>query len=218
MQLDKCGATGSRQGQQQRLTEWLASLWRPAPYPYLDHPAVLTADRRRPAPPASAFHVSQDAAMDPQLFSADSSSHAEQSSGPSDDLHTSAAALHAEARPEAQQWQQHQQQGACSSDEHPSGWGPSQDLMQQGNAAQLSLLDGSRQRGRSGRWRWLRRFPRRHHSNSNSPHCYSNREDQREMVRNVKAVLPYLSDEVILAELECVTDANQAVENLLCRT
>lgn len=40
---------------------------------------------------------------------------------------------------------------------------------------------------------------------------------QREVLCNVKAVVPYLSDEVILAELECTLDANQAVENLLSR-
>ena len=38
---------------------------------------------------------------------------------------------------------------------------------------------------------------------------------QREVLHNVKAVVPHLSDEVILAELECTLDANQAVENLL---
>ena len=40
---------------------------------------------------------------------------------------------------------------------------------------------------------------------------------QTEILLNVKAVVPQLSDEVILRELERTLDANMAVENLLSR-
>lgn len=38
---------------------------------------------------------------------------------------------------------------------------------------------------------------------------------ERELLQNVKAVVPHLTEEVILSELERTSDANQAVENLL---
>lgn len=38
---------------------------------------------------------------------------------------------------------------------------------------------------------------------------------EKELLQNVKAVVPHLTEEVILSELERTSDANQAVENLL---
>ena len=39
----------------------------------------------------------------------------------------------------------------------------------------------------------------------------------RDLLHRVKDVLPHLSDEIILAELERTLDADQAVDNLLSR-
>ena len=48
-------------------------------------------------------------------------------------------------------------------------------------------------------------------------HSRSDGITHAEVLQNVKAVVPYLSDDVILAELDCTMDVNQAVENLLSR-
>ena len=83
---------------------------------------------------------------------------------------------------------------------------------------------GSRRSSRS-RWQWSRHVwgsqagSRPAAGDTRRPGRQQHRDSasQREVLCNVKAVVPYLSDEVILAELECTLDANQAVENLLSR-
>ena len=81
------------------------------------------------------------------------------------------------------------------------------------------------QRNSSSRWQRLRsRWGSQHTRDSAADRPGRGRQSprpdntgHREVLRNVKAVVPHLSDEVILVELERTLDANQAVENLLSR-
>ena len=80
-------------------------------------------------------------------------------------------------------------------------------------------------RNSSSRWQWLRsgwgpQQRRTSPANRSSRIRQQHRQDrvsELEVLHNIKAVVPHLSDEVILAELGCAMDANQAVENLLSR-
>ena len=74
----------------------------------------------------------------------------------------------------------------------------------------------------NSRWQWLRSALGSQHRGMSAAAASRNQKDPRqhstahkELLQNVKAVVPHLTEEVILSELERTLDANQAVENLL---
>ena len=199
---------GVRHSWDQRLLRWLAGLWRPAPYAYLDQSSASTY-RQNQRPPPSAYHVTEGSALDHQLVHAHSTT--------SDSACPTTSSGHSSAMTSAPQSSEQaealQEPHASSSYEERLQSSRSRDSAQAGPGVQPGRHSGSR-------WQWLRsgwgsqqrrasaasrsRKDQRRHSVS-----------QRELMENVKAVVPQLSDDIILAELARTVDANQAVENLL---
>lgn len=220
---------GNRQGRFQRLPRWLTSLWRPAPYTYLDQSSAAVADNHPQHPVTSAFHVTEESTVDLQHFQPDSTAvtHSHMDA----DLchgHVTASELHDRLAPD--EWHGHRNQGAVGYNRMPSSEEQQQAQGQQDVGQSSSTQDAAtglnRRRGPStSRWQGGRPLwgsqPKRSSgaegSQRNERQKQRSPASQREVLRNVKAVVPYLSDEMILAELDCTLDANQAVENLLSR-
>lgn len=81
----------------------------------------------------------------------------------------------------------------------------------------MDVPERQQSRNSGQRWQWFRGLhmrPRELQSRSRSSLLEL---DQRDMLYQVKDVLPHLSDEVILAELSSTLDADEAVNNLLSR-
>lgn len=205
--------TGFGQGRQWRLTGWLRGLWRPAPYTYLDQASASLSDPGPQLPPTSAFHVTQESAVDPQLFQAGGSHATGQQSSSQSDLLPRAPAHDSHDQLSDHQYQQQDSLSPALQQSGVLDFGTRQQI-----GTRQTAMAGDRRRGSAHRWHWLRRLSGSEQRVSHSSQRrQQDSESQREVLRNVKAVVPYLSDEVILAELECTTDANQAVENLLSR-
>lgn len=218
---------GNRQGRFQRLPRWLTSLWRPAPYTYLDQSSAAVADNHPQHPVTSAFHVTEESTVDLQHFQPDSTAvtHSHMDA----DLchgHVTASELHDRLAPD--EWHGHRNQGAVGYnrmlEEQQQAQG--QQDVGQSSSTQDAATGLNRRRGPStSRWQGGRPLwgsqPKRSSgaegSQRNERQKQRSPASQREVLRNVKAVVPYLSDEMILAELDCTLDANQAVENLLSR-
>ena len=220
---------GNWQGRVQRLPRWLTSLWRPAPYTYLDQSSAAVADNHSQQPATSAFHVTQESAMDLHHFQPDSAA-VTHSHMDADLYYGHVAASEPPDRLAPDEWHGHRNQGdvvynrLSSSDEQQQAQG--QQDVGQSSSAQEAATDVNRRRGPStSRWQsGKRQKGRQPKSTSGAEGSLRNerqqkrsRASQKEVLRNVKAVVPYLSDEVILAELDCTLDVNQAVENLLSR-
>lgn len=198
--------TGSRRSLEQRFIRWLSGLWRPAPYAYLDQSTAAT-QQQNPHPPASAFHVTEELSLDHQHFqphpSDVDSARASTSNRQLPALDPSVLSEHAQQQPHA-----------CASAQ--------QELQQDRSRASAHA---SLRRNSNSRWQRLRSWWGSQHTRDPAANRHSRgrqrpRQDstgQREVLRNVKVVVPHLSDEVILLELERTLDANQAVENLLSR-
>ncbi len=157
--------------------------------------------------------------MDRQLFRLDSTAAGSGHIDPPDLRQSQAAEV--QDRPVLDQWHDHRQGESLPSDSH-------QDSGQRDVGDMPSRQDSmglSRRRGPPSRWQWTRQIWGSRPSSSsaaegsagNNKQQRTDSANQREVLSNVKAVVPYLSDEVILAELERTLDANQAVENLLSR-
>ncbi len=142
--------------------------------------------------------------------------------------HVAASEPHDRLAPD--EWHGHRNQGALvynrvlSSDEQQQAQG--QQDVGQSSSTQEAATGVNRRRGPStSRWQSGKRLrgsqPKKSSgaegSQRNDRQKKRGRASQREVLRNVKAVVPYLSDEVILAELDCTLDVNQAVETLLSR-
>lgn len=222
---------GNSQGRLQRLSRWLTSLWRPAPYTYLDQSSAAVADNHPQQPVTSAFHVTQGSAVDLHHFQPDSS--AVTHSHMDVDLHhghVAASELHDRHTPD--EWHSHRNQGnvvysrVSSSEEQQQAQGQGQQDVGQSSSTQEAATDVNRRRGpNTSRWQSAKRQKGRQPKSTSGAEGSLNKERQQkrsqasqiDVLRNVKAVVPYLSDEVILAELDCTLDVNQAVENLLSR-
>ncbi len=220
---------GISQGRLQRLTRWLTSFWRPAPYTYLDQSSAAVADNHPQQPVTSAFHVTEESAVDLHHFQPDSTAVAHSHMHP--DLHHGhVTASELNDRLAADEWHGHRNQGALaynrvvSSEEQQQAQG--QQDVGQSSSTQEAATDVNRRRGPStSRWQSGRRRKGRQPKSTSGTEGYlrnerqqkRNQASQNDVLSNVKAVVPYLSDEVILAELNCTLDVNQAVENLLSR-
>ncbi|DBB08780.1 TPA: hypothetical protein ACH3X3_007445 [Trebouxia sp. C0006] len=222
---------GNSQGRLQRLSRWLTSLWRPAPYTYLDQSSAAVADNHPQQPVTSAFHVTQGSAVDLHHFQPDSS--AVTHSHMDVDLHhghVAASELHDRHTPD--EWHSHRNQGnvvysrGSSSEEQQQAQGQGQQDVGQSSSTQEAATDVNRRRGpNTSRWQSAKPQKGRQPKSTSGAEGSLNKERQQkrsqasqiDVLRNVKAVVPYLSDEVILAELDCTLDVNQAVENLLSR-
>lgn len=187
----------------------MSSLWRPAPYAYLDD---TTASSGRAVhlttmpPPATAFHVTPAAASDQAV-----AMH-EEAAGPS----TSYTHVHhdsARQRQSHQNWSQHSQLG-------PDG--QQHQLPQEHQHSQALEQDHvpRQQSSRTSRWRWQWFRGLRAPQIGSRQHDSGSRQlrpsfDQRELLHRVRDVLPHLSDEAILAELGNTDSVDEAVDNLL---
>lgn len=217
---------GNRQGRFQRFPRWLTSLWRPAPYTYLDQSSAAAADNRSQQPVTSAFHVTEESAED--FHHIQPSSTAVTHSHMDADLHVPASEPHDRLAPD--EWHGHHSQGdvvynrVLFSDEQQQEQGQ-QDVGQSGSTQEAATGVNRRRAASTSRWHsgklpWggqPQRSSGAEGSQRNARQKKRGRATQREVLRNVKAVVPYLSDDVILAELDCTLDVNQAVENLLSR-
>ena len=188
----------------------LAGFWRPAPYAYLDQSSATTFQNQNPnqRPPQSAFHVTEVSQLEHHLLHDDAinfdSAHPNSSLGHSPAVMTAA---HTSEQADAQQ------EPGSSSLEQQSQLARSRQSMQAG----VSLGRHS-----NSRWQWLRSALGGQQRGMSAAAASRNRKDPRqhstahkELLQNVKAVVPHLTEEVILSELERTLDANQAVENLL---
>ncbi|DBA88735.1 TPA: hypothetical protein ACH3X1_004158 [Trebouxia sp. C0004] len=220
---------GNRQGGFQRLPRWLTSFWRPPPYTYLDQSSAAVADSHSQQPVTSAFHVTEESAVDLHHFQPDSTAvtHSHMDANLRHD-HVVGSELHDKHVPG--EWHHDRNQGAVvynrlpfSDEQQQAQW---QHDVGQSSSTQEAATGLNRKRGPStSRWQWGKRLwgsqPKRSSgaeaSQRNERQKKRSRASQKEVLRNVKAVVPYLSDDVILAELDCTLDANQAVENLLSR-
>lgn len=220
---------GNRQGRFQRLPRSLTSLWRPAPYTYLDQSSAAVADNHSQQPATSAFHVREESAVDLHDFQPDSTA-VTHSHMDADLRHGHGAASELHDRLALDEWHGHRNQGdvaynMVSSSDEQQQWQGQQDVGQS-SSTQEAATGVNRRRGpsTSKRQSGKRRKGRQPKSNSgaegslrNERQQKRNQASQNDVLSNVKAVVPYLSDEVILAELNCTLDVNQAVENLLSR-
>lgn len=201
---------GARHSWDQRLLRWLAGLWRPAPYAYLDQSSATTYQHTQ-HPPPSAYHVTEGAALDHQLVHAHSSTA--DSAGPTTSSGHSPAVINAA---------QSSEQAAASQDPPASSSHEEQEQLQPAGSRHFAEAGPGVEPGRhsNSRWQWLRSGwgSQQRRASAASRSRKDQRQhtvDQRELLRNIKAVVPQLSDDVILAELARTVDANQAVENLL---
>ena len=185
---------------------WLSSLsalWRPAPYAYLDD---ATGNSNRPA--ASARRHRSDLHVTSATLPMDESSrHEQQLSQRRQQLSTSSTQKQQSG---LRQRRSHQNlQAWPSEDEQHAGTS----LAQQGEPCSthhVSVPD-------NGRWQRLlgSKRPRKYWTPRSKPSVTD--AAHRDLLHRVKDVLPHLSDEVIVAELERTLDADQAVDNLLSR-
>ena len=203
-------------------------MWRPAPYTYLDQSSAAALDTHSRPPPTSAFHVTQESARDHQQLCPDSTAASQNHMGHSPEHMYAAEQL--PGRHEADYWHDQPAQETVSCHRTHSlpqqQHGQRQQETRHGSTSQGAPTTGSSSRRSSrSRWQWSRHVwgsqagSRPAAGETARPGRQQHRDSasQREVLCNVKAVVPYLSDEVILAELECTLDANQAVENLLSR-
>ncbi|KAL3132793.1 hypothetical protein ABBQ38_006720 [Trebouxia sp. C0009 RCD-2024] len=208
--VKKTAQRGARHSWDQRLLRWLAGLWRPAPYAYLDQSSATTYQHTQ-HPPPSAYHVTEGAALDHQLVHAHSSTA--DSAGPTTSSGHSPAVINAA---------QSSEQAAASQDPPASSSHEEQEQLQPAGSRHFAEAGPGVEPGRhsNSRWQWLRSGwgSQQRRASAASRSRKDQRQhtvDQRELLRNIKAVVPQLSDDVILAELARTVDANQAVENLL---
>lgn len=209
----------------------MTSLWRPAPYTYLDQSSAAVADNHPQHPVTHAFHVTEGSAVDLYHFQPDSAA-VTHSHMDADLHHGHIAASQPHDRHTPDEWHGHCNLGnvvynsVSSSDEQQQAQGHGQQDVGQSSSTQEAATDVNRRRGpNTSRWQSAkRRKGRQPKSTSDAEGSLRNERQQKrsqaspmDVLRNVKAVVPYLSDEVILAELDCTLDVNQAVENLLSR-
>ena len=199
---------GTRQSWDQRLLRWLAGLWRPAPYAYLDQSSATTYQNRNQGPLPSAYHVTETSTLDHHLFHHDVSS-AESADPTTSSGHSPAVMTAAHSSQQADAWQE-------------PGSSSVKQQSQPARSRQLSQAGTDSGRHRIARWQWPKFGWGSQQRGVSAAAASSNQKDarqhstaQRELLQNVKAVVPHLTEEVILLELERTLDANQAVENLL---
>ena len=193
--------SGTRQSWDQRLLRWLAGLWRPAPYAYLDESSASSYQQHQ-HPPPSAYHVTEESPLDHQLLHA-------QTTDSDPDFPTTSSAHSAAVTTAAHSSEQ------ADARQEPHGSSSHEQQSRNHDSAQAGMGGHS-----SSRWQWLRsgwgtQQRRRSAISRNRTDLRQHSTGQRELLQNVKAVVPHLTDEVILSELERTMDANQAVENLL---
>lgn len=209
--MSACWTAGSAQQWFRACVSRLSSLWRPAPYAYLDDATAHSSTHAlQPQPSPSQLQDTSAAALvhQPVRHQRHNSQHPPFAS--SSRLHRSGL--------------RH-----CRSLQHLEPW-PSEDAdvaegsaQQRAQAAEATIASPLQHRAveqqqssnSRQRWQWFRGLHIRPRDQQIRGRAGDSAADERALLHRVKDVLPHLSDAVILAELSNTLDADEAVENLL---